>query len=119
VHGPLGQQLEDCGADVAALAASAAASTATAGAEAESESAARAKAELEAATARAEAAAGSVRGAEGTVMGCPVLTEMAAQVFAELAARLAALFMKCAPIARAEAKAEATGRWGEWVGHVC
>jgi len=42
---------------------------------------------------------------------------MVAKVFAELAAGLPPLLMKCAPIAGAEAKAERTERWCEWVGH--
>ena len=48
-----------------------------------------------------------------------VLTLMVTKVFAELAAGLPALLMKCAAIAGAEAEAESAGRWGEWVGHVC
>jgi hypothetical protein len=42
---------------------------------------------------------------------------MVTKLIAKLAAGLAALLMKRAPIAWAEA--EAAGRWGEWVGHGC
>jgi hypothetical protein len=39
-------------------------------------------------------------------------------VITKVAAALPALLMKCSAIARAEAEAESTGRWGEWVTHV-
>ena len=43
---------------------------------------------------------------------------MVAKVFAEVAAGLPALLMKRAPITGAEAEAESTWGWGEWVCHV-
>jgi len=114
MHRPFGQQLEDRGADIAALAASssaAATATRTAGA-AEAETATRIKAELEAA-ARAEA----TPGAEAEVGTPVVLAQMVTEMFAEGVAGLPALLMESAAIAGAEAEAESAGRWGEWVGH--
>jgi hypothetical protein len=113
VHRPFGEQLEDRGADIAALAASSpAAATATRtarAAEAEAETAARIESEL-------ETAARTKAGVVGEAGACVVLSQMITKVIAKLAARLSALLMKCAAIARAEA--ESAGRWGEWVGHV-
>jgi hypothetical protein len=114
VHRPFGQQLEDRGADIAALAASssaAATATRTAGA-AEAETAARIEAELEAA-ARAEA----TPRAEAEVGTRILLAQMITEMFAEGVAGLPTLLMKSASIAGPEAKAESAGRWGEWVGH--
>jgi hypothetical protein len=113
VHLPFGQQLEDRGADIAALAAaSPAAATATRTAWAEAEPATGIESKLESA-AGAEAAARSEAGIAVEAGG--VLAQMVAKVFAELATGLPALLMKRAPIARAEAKS--AGRRGEWVGH--
>jgi hypothetical protein len=115
VHRPFGQQLEDRGADVAALTAStsAAASAARTRAETEAETGTGIESELEAAawTKAAETALDA-----GTRI---VFAEMVTRVFAELAAGLPTLLMKCAPIAGTEAEAESAGRRGEWVGHVC
>jgi hypothetical protein len=115
VHRPFGEQLEDRGADVAALAASSpAAASATRTAEAESESSAGVESEFEAA---AEAGAeAEVALDAGTRV---VLAQMVTKMVAELAAGLPALLMERAPIAGAESEAESAGRWGEWVGHVC
>jgi hypothetical protein len=123
VHRPFGQQLEDGGADVAALTASSpAAATAARSAWAEAESATGIESELEAAT-WAEAAAWAEAGAwaeaviaveAGTRV---VLAQMVTKMLAEVAAGLPALLMKRAPIAGPEA--ESARRWGEWVGHVC
>jgi hypothetical protein len=116
VHRSFGQQLENCDADVAALAAaSPAAATRTAGAaEAEAETAARIESEL-------EAAAGTEAGTEATprteARAGVVLAEMVTEVFTELAASQPALLMKCAPVVRAEA--ERAWGWSEWVGHFC
>jgi hypothetical protein len=122
VHRSLGQQLENRGADVAALAASSpAAATAARPAGAEAEPATGIESELEAATG-AEAAAGTGAGTEvrvtreaGTRI---VLAQMVTKVFAEVAAGLSALLMKRAAITGAEAEAESAWGWGEWVGHV-
>jgi hypothetical protein len=127
VHRPFGQQLEDGGADVAALTASSpAAATAARSAWAEAESATGIESELEAAT-WAEAAAWAEAGAwawawaeaviaveAGTRV---VLAQMVTKMLAEVAAGLPALLMKRAPIAGPEA--ESARRWGEWVGHGC
>jgi hypothetical protein len=112
MHGPLGQQLEYGGADVAALATSA--SAATSAARAVAEAATGVEAELEAASARAKAAARSESRAEGPVVTRIVL----AQMIAEVAARLAALVMERAAVAGTEAEAESAGRWCEWVAHM-
>jgi hypothetical protein len=118
VHRSFGQQLEDRGADIAALAASAtAASTAaraTGAAEAEAQTAAGIKAELEAA-ARAEATAGAKAGRK--VGPGVVLTQVVAEVVAKLTAGLPPLLVKRTPIARAEAKAERAWGRSERVGH--
>jgi hypothetical protein len=113
VHRSLGQQLEDRGTHVAALAPSSpAAATAThARTEADAESATGIESELEAA-AGTEA---KVALEAGTRV---VLAQMVAKVFAEVAAGLPALLMKRAPITGAEAEAESTWGWGEWVCHV-
>ena len=103
MHRPLGQQLEDRGADVAALTASSSAATpAAAGARAEAETATGVEPELEAA-APTEADVALEAGAG------VVLAQMVTNVFAELAAGLPALLMKRAPIAGAEAEAESAG----------
>jgi len=118
VHRPFGQQLEDGGADIAALTASSpAAATAARSAWAEAESATGIESELEAATwadAAAWTEAAEVAFGAGTRV---VLVEMVTKVIAELAASLPALLMKRAPIAGPEA--ESARRWGEWVGHGC
>jgi hypothetical protein len=119
VHRPLGQQLENGGADIAALATSSPA-TATAARSAWAEAATGIESELEAA-AWAEAATGTGTGAEAEVAfetwTGVVLAQMVTKVFAEIAAGLPALLMKRAPIAGPEAEAESAGRWGKWVGH--
>jgi hypothetical protein len=119
VHRPFGQQLEDGGADIAALTASSpAAATAARSAWAEAESATGIESELEAA-AWAEAAAGTeavIAVEAGTRV---VLTQMVAKMLAEVAARLPALLMKRAPIAGPEAEAESARGWGERVSHGC
>jgi hypothetical protein len=117
VHGPLGQQLEDGRANIAAPAASpASAAPRAAGTWPEAESAALVEAELEPATgteagteARTEAAALSELGVVAVIV--------AAHVLAEVAARLAALLVKRSSIAGAEAEAKAAGWWCEWVAH--
>jgi hypothetical protein len=110
MHRPFGEQFEDGGAHVAAPAPAApAAASAAPGSEAEA--AARIESELESA-ARPEAEVGLKSGAEG-VVGGPVL----AKVLAELASSLSPLLMEGASVTGSEA--EATGRWCEWVGHVC
>jgi hypothetical protein len=117
VHRPFGQQLEDGGADIAALAASSpAAATAARSAWAEAESATGIESELEAA-AWAEAAAWTEAGVALEAGTGGVLAQMVTKVLAEVAAGLPALLMKRAPIAWAEAEAESAGRWGEWVSH--
>jgi hypothetical protein len=116
MHGPLGQQLENGGADVAALATSA--SAATSAARAVAEAATGVEAELEAASARAKAAARSESRAEGPVVTRIVLAQMITQVIAEVAACLAALLMERAAVAGTEAEAESAGRWCEWVAHM-
>jgi hypothetical protein len=123
VHGPFGQQLEDGRADVAALAAPAPATTSATraawAAEAESEAAARIESELEtAATAGAEREpVAMARVAERAGVARVLLAQVVTKVVTEVAAGLPALLMKCSPVARSEA--EAPGRWGEWVGHIC
>jgi hypothetical protein len=124
VHRPFGEQLEDRGADIAALAASspaaATATRATWATEAEAETAARIEPELEAAAAaRTEGETVAVAGvAERAAVAGVLLAQMVTKVIAKLAAGLPALLMKRAAIARAEAEAESAGRWGEWVGHM-
>jgi hypothetical protein len=119
VHRAFGEQLEDRGADVAALAASsAAAASATRTAGAESESSAGVESEFETA-AGTETAAGSEAEVALEAGTRVVLAQMVTKMVAELAAGLPALLMKRAPIAGAEAEAESAGWWGEWVGHVC
>jgi hypothetical protein len=119
VHRPFGEQLEDRGADIAALAASSpAAATATRtawAAEAEAETATGIESELEAA-AGTEAAARTKAGVAGEAGARVVLAQMITKVIAKFAAGLSALLMKRAAIARAEA--ESAGRWGEWVCHM-
>jgi hypothetical protein len=125
VHRPFGEQLEDGGADIAALTASSpAAATAARSAWTEAESAAGIESELEAAR-WAETAAGTEAGAwteaviaveAGTRV---VLAQMVTKMLAEVAAGLPALLMKRAPIAGPEAEAESARGWGEWVSHGC
>jgi hypothetical protein len=127
VHRPLGQQLEDRGADIAALAASspaAASATRTAWA-AEAETAAGIEAEFETATSGAEAATGSegetisMAGiTERAAMAGILLAQMVAKVIAELAAGLPTLLMEGAAVAGPEAEAESAGRRCEWVAHM-
>jgi hypothetical protein len=113
MHGPLGQQFEDRGADITALAAassesSAAAATRTAGAEAEPS--AGIEAEFEAAS-RAETEVAVKTWAR------VVFTQVIPHVLAEVAARLTTVLVQGAPIPWAEAEAESAW-WCEWVGHV-
>ena len=103
MHGPLGQQRQDGGADIATPAATATSRAAPSAARTETEAAAGIEAELEAAS-RTEA-------------GLKARAEGAGLLLAEIAAGLAALLMKGPPVARAEA--EASGWWCEWVAHVC
>jgi hypothetical protein len=118
VHRSLGQQLEDRGADVAALAASSPApATAARTAGAEAEAATGIESELEATTG-AEPAAGAEAGVAREAGTRIVLAQMVTKVFAEVAAGLSALLMKRPAITGAEAEAEAAWGWGEWVGHV-
>jgi hypothetical protein len=128
VHRPFGQQLEDGGADIAALTASSpAAATTTWSAWAEAEPATGIEYEFQsAAGADAEAANGteaeSLTEAAEVAFGAGtrvVLVEMVTKVIAEVAAGLPALLMKRAPIAGPEAEAESAGGWGEWVSHGC
>ncbi len=114
VHRPLGEQLEDRGADIAATATPAAASvsattTATlAGAESEAGGGPGVEAELEA-TAGAEAG--------GAVEAGVVIPDVIANVLAEVAPGLTPLLMQGATVNGAESE---TARWrSEWVGHGC
>jgi len=125
VHGPLGEQLEDGGADVAALAPSASAATTAARTVTEAEAATGVEAELEAASAGAEAAARTegepvaVAGvAERAAVAGVLLAQVVTQMVAELAAGLPALLMEGTAVAGAEAEAESTRRWCEWVAHM-
>ena len=99
MHRTVGQQNQDGGADVAALASSAAAPAARTACEAE----APAGVEAEAAPAGAESEAGLKSGTERAVLAGAVLTE----VFAEFATGLPPLFVKGAALLRAEP--ESTG----------
>jgi hypothetical protein len=114
VHRPLGEQLEDRGADIAATATPAAASvsattTATlAGTESEAGGGPGVEAELEA-TAGAEARV--------TVEAAVVIPDVIANVLAEVAPGLTPLLMQRATVNGAES--ETARRRCEWVGHEC
>jgi hypothetical protein len=108
VHRTVGQQNQDGGADVAALASSAPAAPA---ARTACEAEAPAGVEAEAAPAGAESEAGLKSGTERAVLAGAVLTE----VFAEFATGLPPLFVKGTALLRAEP--ESTGWWCEWVVH--
>jgi DNA segregation ATPase FtsK/SpoIIIE-like protein len=109
MHGPLGEEFEDGGTHVAALAARASAAPPAAYTGSKAETAARIESELEPA-ARPEAEVGL------EAVGGLVLAEVVAKVLAELASGLPPLLMQGAAVSGAEA--EATRRWCEWVGHV-
>ena len=100
MHRPVGEQLQDGGADVAALTATAPAA-ATAAWTAEAEAAARVEAESAAAGAEA-AEPGSEAGPNGPSPVGAVL----ADVVAEIATGLPAVFVEGAAVARIEAEAE-------------
>jgi hypothetical protein len=114
MHWPLGQELEDRGADIATLAASPTAAPASArtGPESEAEAATRIEAELEAVP-RAEPEV-ALKAEAGVVFA-----EMVAKVLAELSTRLTPLLMERAAVAGPKAEAESARRWCEWVGHRC
>jgi hypothetical protein len=101
VHGPLGEQLEDCRTHVTALAASSATPAAATGTETEAGPAETGS--TEAGTTEAEA------GTEASEAGvATVLTHMVAEV----ATGLTALFVNCPTIDGAEAES-AGGGWSE------
>jgi hypothetical protein len=112
VHRSLGQQRQDSGADIAAAAASALSTTS---------STARARAEAEAARSETPTEAGTETRTERPVMA-GVLT---ADVVAELATGLPALFVQCTPCMGVKAEALCSGApgepplyMGEWVVHM-
>jgi hypothetical protein len=110
VHRTIGEQDQDGGADVAALAAPA--SAATAAWTAESEAAARI--ETEPASAWAESAEPARK--TGTERAVPVGAVLA-HVLAEIATSLSMVFVKGAALLRVEAEAESAWCWCEWVVH--
>ena len=108
VHRPFGEQLEDRGADVAALAASSpAAATATRTAWRRSRSR---RADRIRTRSRGRGRSRDPDRSQGR-RARVVLAEMVTKVVAELASGLPPLLMKCAAIARAEAEAESAWWW--------
>jgi hypothetical protein len=119
VHGPLCEQDQNGGADVTALAPTALARSAT--------PAARAGSESESARAEGPSEAGPEARTERSAATGVVLTEVVAQMFAELPAGLATLLVQRTPLLRPEAETDlraafregAASEGGEWVVHLC